>query len=393
MHDYHERQEAGSNSMKPNLKKLLSVLFIVISVSVVLFIAIGNPELTDIGTAFSQMNLWWVAGVFLCWVAYTVFDGLNYWCYLRRSGFKISVGRAINVALIGFYYSNITPSAAGGQPMQVNSMRKAGIPVGYGTMAVTIRFITNQFMISALSLGLFLYNRQFVYERLQGAMWIVRFGWLLNFAAVPLVIFAAFKRNLIQKIVNGLIRMLARIKLVKKPDATIEKVSGILDTYDKALHDLMHMPGQILLQFGCSFLSLLGLTGSIVFVYYAFGMQHVTHVPWHQVLTLSSLLYVSASATPLPGASGANEGFFMLFFTNVFTENIKGLALLVWRFFTYYLFLIVGVGTVILEKIILKREKRKQKKEQDEPAPEETEQGEPSPEKKEQDEPAPDIRE
>ena len=57
----------------------------------------------------------------------------------------------------------------------------------------------------------------------------------------------------------------------------------------------------------------------------------------------------------------------MLYYTNVFIEDIKGLALLVWRFFTYYLFLIVGVGTVILEKIILKREK--EKREQEEPAP------------------------
>ncbi len=353
--------------MKPKLKKILSILFIVLSISAVIFIALRNQELSDIGSAFSRMNLWWLACVFFCWLAYTVFDGFNYWCYLHRSGFKISIGRAINVALIGFYYSNITPSAAGGQPMQVNSMRKAGIPVGYGTMAVTIRFISNQLMISAMSLGLLLYNREFVYERLQGAIWIVRFGWLLNFGAVPLVIFAAFKRNLIQRILNWLIRLLAKIRLIKKPDATIEKVSGILDTYNKALHDLMHMPGQILLQFACSFLSLLGLIGSIVFVYYAFGMDQITNVPWHQVLTLSSLLYVSASATPLPGASGANEGFFMLYYTNVFTEDIKGLALLVWRFFTYYLFLIVGVGTVILEKIILKHEK--EKREQDEPVP------------------------
>lgn len=353
--------------MKPKLKKILSILFIVLSISAVIYIALRNQELPAIGNALSQMNLWWLACVFLCWLTYTVFDGFNYWCYLRRAGFKISIGRSINVALIGFYYSNITPSAAGGQPMQVNSMRKAGIPVGYGTMAVTIRFITNQFMISAISLGLFLYNRDFVYERLQGAMWIVRFGWLLNFAAVPLVIFAAFKRNWIQGILNWLIRLLAKIRLIKKPEAMAEKVSGILDTYNTALHDLIHMPGQILLQFACSFLSLLGLTGSVVFVYYAFGMDKITNIPWHQVLTLSSLLYVSASATPLPGASGANEGFFMLYYTNVFTEDIKGLALLVWRFFTYYLFLIVGVGNVILEKIILKREK--EKREQEEPAP------------------------
>ena len=231
--------------MKLNLKKILSILFIVLSISAVIYLALRNQELSEIGDAFSRMNLWWLACVFLCWLAYTVFDGFNYWFYLRRAGFKLSIGRAINVALIGFYYSNITPSAAGGQPMQVNSMRKAGIPVGYGTMAVTIRFITNQFMISAMSLVLFLLNREFVYRQLQGAMWVVRFGWLLNFGAVQLVLFAAFKRNWVQGILNWLVRLLAKVHLIKKPDAMIEKVSGILDTYNKALHDLIHMPGHM----------------------------------------------------------------------------------------------------------------------------------------------------
>lgn len=353
---FRERLDNGADQeddMKPKLKKTLSFLFIVISITAVFFIAFSNQELKDAGEAISRMNLWWVAGIFMCWAVYTVFDGFNYWCYLRREGFRISIGRAINVALIGFYYSNITPSAAGGQPMQVNSMRKAGIPVGYGTMAVTIRFITNQFMISAISLVLFLLNREFVYQQLQGAVWIVRVGWLINFAAVPLVIFAAFKRNWIQGIINWLIRVLAKIHIVKNPEALKDKASTVLDTYHQALLDLLRKPGQILLQFACSLISLAGLLGSIVFVYYAFGM-HGT--PWYQILALSSLLYVSASATPLPGASGAQEGGFLLYYRGIFTDGTIGLALLVWRFFTFYLFLIVGIGTVILEKIIVKRE-------------------------------------
>ena len=138
--------------MSPKLKRILSFLFIVLSITAVIFIAFSNEDLTNAWDAFKKMNYWWLAGIFLCWLTYTFFDGMNYWCYLKRQGFKISIGRAVNVALIGFYYSNITPSAAGGQPMQVNSMRKAGIPVGYGTMAVTIRFITNQTMISIIAL-------------------------------------------------------------------------------------------------------------------------------------------------------------------------------------------------------------------------------------------------
>ena len=346
--------------MSNRLKKTLSFLFIALSIAAVCFIAFSNQDLSNAWDAFKQINLGWLACIFLCWLTYTVFDGFNYWCYLRRQGFRISIGRAVNIALIGFYYSNITPSAAGGQPMQVNSMRKAGIPVGYGTMAVTIRFITNQTMISLISMVLFLFNREYVYTKLEGAIWFVRVGWIINFAAVPLVLLAAYKRHWIQKLAELLIGGLSRIHLIRNREAIVSKVTEVLDTYHSALLDLMHSPGQILLQFACSTVSLLGLFGTVVFVYYAFSMSG-DRIPWYQVLTLSSLLYISASYTPLPGASGAQEGGFLYYFRDIFRDGTIGVALLVWRFFTFYLYLIVGVFTVLLERIILRKEERKRK--------------------------------
>jgi hypothetical protein len=349
--------------MSPKLKRIVSFLFIVLCMAAVFYIAFSNTDLKDAWEAINQIKIGWLGALFLCWAVYTFFDGMNYWCYLNHQGFKISIGRAVNVALIGFYYSNITPGAAGGQPMQVNSMRKAGIPVGYGTMAVTIRFITNQMMTSIITLVLFLMNRPFVYQQLGDAIWFVRIGWLINFAAVPLVLLAAFKRNWIQKFSEFLINKLEKIHIVRNKEITISKVTEVLDTYHTALRDLMHSPGQILLQFACSTASLLGLFSTVIFVYHAFGMSGT---PWYQLLTLSSLLFISASYTPLPGASGAQEGGFLLYFKGIFKEGTIGLALLIWRFFTYYLFLIVGMFTVLLEKIILKREAARRKQETEE---------------------------
>ena len=40
----------------------------------------------------------------------------------------------------------------------------------------------------------------------------------------------------------------------------------------------------------------------------------------------------------------------MYYFNGVFPGGTKGLALLIWRFFTYYLFLFTGVVMVLLEK-------------------------------------------
>ena len=342
--------------MSSGLKKILSFLLIAISITAVFFIAFSNEDLTNAWDAIKQMKISWLACIFACWLIYTVCDGMNYWFYLRGQGFRISFGRAVNVALIGFYYCNITPSSAGGQPMQVNSLRKAGIPVGYGTMAVTIRFVTNQTMTSLIALVLYFLNRDFVHQQLAGAIWLVRIGWLINFATVPLVLLAGFKRNWIQRFAEMLIKGLEKIHIVRNREAAVSKVTEVVDTYHTALLDLMHSPGQIMLQFACSTLGLLALFGTTVFVYYAFGL---TGTPWYHVLTISCLLFVSASYTPLPGASGAQEGGFLLYFRGIFKDGTIGLALLIWRFFTFYIYLIVGVFTILIEKIIVGRETRK----------------------------------
>ena len=160
----------------------------------------------------------------------------------------------------------------------------------------------------------------------------------------------------IQKLSELLINWLEKIHLVRNKEVTISRVTGVLDTFHTAFLDLMHSPGQILLQFACSTASMLGLFSTVIFVYHALGMSGT---PWYQLLTLSSLLFISASYTPLPGASGAQEGGFLLYFQGIFKEGTIGLALLIWRFFTFYLFLIVGVFTILLEKMILRREAKK----------------------------------
>ena len=344
--------------MNPKVKKALSLLFIVLSVAAVFIVAFGNKELSSAMDALSSLNPAWLAGLAGCWAAFVFFDVLATWYCLRRQGFSISLFRVLRINIIGLYYSNITPGASGGQPMQVSYMRRAGIPVGNGTTAVTIRLVANQFMVSLLSLLFLLFNRSFVLRELEGAVWFVRVGWLINFAVVPVVLLAAFRRNWIRKLAGGLIGLLAGMRLVKDREALLEKASGVLDTYYTAIHDLIRSPAQLLLQCLFSGLSMLALTGSVVFVYYAFGLSGT---PWYHILTLSLLLFVSASYTPLPGASGAQEGGFLYYFRNVFSGGLIGVALLVWRFFTYYIALFVGVFTLLLEEITRRRTGRSAK--------------------------------
>ena len=341
--------------MDQKLKKALSILVIVLSVAAVICIAFGNQELHDAWDAVRRLDLLYILGLLGCWAVYAGGDGVGIWFCLRRQGFLLSAGAIVRITLCGFFYSNITPGASGGQPMQVAAMNKAGVPVGNGTTTVTIRLICNQFMVSVLSLAFLIANREFIYRQLEGAIWFVRVGWVINFAVVPLVLLAAFRRAWIRKLVNGLISMLAKIRILKDPETTRRSADEVLDTYHTALNSLLRSPGEIIRQCLCSTASLLALTGSIVFVYHAFGMSGT---PWYHLMSLAFLLFVSASYTPLPGASGAQEGGFLFYFRGIFTGGTIGLALLTWRFFTYYLFIFVGVINLLAEKISRRRQKR-----------------------------------
>ena len=338
--------------MDRKLKKTLSILCIVLSVAAVICIAFGNQELSDAWAAVRRLDLLYLLALLGCWAVYAGGDGVGIWFCLRRQGFILSPGAIVRITLCGFFYSNITPGASGGQPMQVAAMNKAGVPVGNGTTTVTIRLICNQFMVSLLSLAFLIANREFIYKQLEGAIWFVRVGWVFNFAVVPLVLLAAFRRTWIRKLVNGLISLLAKIRILKDPDATRKSAEEVLDTYHTALNALLRSPGEIIRQCLCSAASLFALTGSIVFVYHAFGMSGT---PWYHLLTLAFVLFVSASYTPLPGASGAQEGGFLYYFRGIFTGGTIGLALLVWRFFTYYLFIFVGLVNLLIEKLLKRK--------------------------------------
>lgn len=342
--------------MKVNGKKLFSTGLVVASIAAVFMIAFSNSELENAWEALGQLNPLWLLGGFGCWFAYMFFDAFSGWIYLRREGFGIGLGRTVNASLIGFYYSNITPSSAGGQPMQVNSLRKAGIPVGYGTMAATVRLLCNQFAVVTIAMAFWVANREFVARQLGDALWLVRIGWIVNFSTVPLGLMAVYQRNLILRFVLWLIRLGAKLRLIRNQEASTAIATDVLNTYHTALMSLTRAPARMLTQLLCSFLSSGSLFATVYFVYHAFGFSGT---PWNHLLTISSLLYVSASYTPLPGASGAQEGGFLLYYQGIIPGDRIGLALLVWRFITYYMFLIVGVFTLLLDRYLIARDEKR----------------------------------
>ena len=87
--------------MNPKVKRILSILFIAVSVSVVVIIAFSNKEMGNAWEAISRLDLHWIGGLFLCWLVYAMLEAAGTWNCLRRRGCKISLIKVFWTVLIG----------------------------------------------------------------------------------------------------------------------------------------------------------------------------------------------------------------------------------------------------------------------------------------------------
>lgn len=111
--------------MNDRKNKYQIVLFA--SVMLLTFYAVfQKKDLLGIWNAIIRMEL----GNFIIAISLGLFfvsaEGITIWYLLVSLGNKCSIWRCIKYSFIGFFYSGITPSATGGQPVQLYYMKRDG---------------------------------------------------------------------------------------------------------------------------------------------------------------------------------------------------------------------------------------------------------------------------
>ena len=332
--------------MNPRLKKILNFVFIFGTLGVVLLIGVNGEEMSGAVNALKSVAPLWIALCAVAYGGYVLMDALSVHYYLRKQGYPITVGYALYVAICGLYYSNITPGATGGQPMQVYYLTKRNVPIGIGTSALTVKFFSFQFMLAVYSTVLWIAYGPYVAACVGSNMWILIVGYVYNMFSVSLVVLMAINKRLVWAIIKLLVRIGAKFRLCKHPEATLTKWEDVLDTFHSSVMSLREHPGELMVQLLIGGAQLIALMTVTFFIYKGFEL---TGASYGQIITMAMLLYVSAAYTPLPGASGAQEGVFALYFANIFPSGIRFMALLLWRFFTYYISLIIGAIVTIVK--------------------------------------------
>ncbi len=332
--------------MKAATKRYLNIAFILGTLLVMLVIGINNNELKNIGQAFSSISPWWLLACLGAWLSFFLLESVSLAYFLYKQGYPISFRYVMFVALMGLYYSNITPGATGGQPMQVYYLKKREVPIGVSSSVLTVKFFCFQFMLLVLGGAAWAAQPTFVQDQLWGAKVFLIAGYLFNSFSVCLLIFMVVNKRMVRFFILLFIRVGTFLRICKDPVQSAAKWEGILSTFHASVMLIRKRPKELLVQLLINALQVLSIMAVTVFVYHALGLHGM---PTVKIVTMALLLYISASYTPLPGASGAQEGGFMIYLKNIFPPGQIFPALLLWRLFTYYMTLIAGSVTTVIQ--------------------------------------------
>jgi len=340
--------------MKTKRTNLLGMLVILGMLAITLLIVFNNNDWETVIATIGSLSPGWMAGAVLCWLGYLYFDGLGFYHYLKKRGYPITTRYTLFTALMGAFYSGVTPGATGGQPMQVYYLKKRQVPVSVSTSVISIKFILGQLSTVVLVPVLWLVNWDFVNAQLGGVRWLILTGWFIHLVGVVLTLMITFCRPVILRPAHWLVKAGAKMRILRDEEKARSQLERVLDSFHANVMTLGKDPVELISLTLTSVISLFLLMSVIVCVYEAFRQ---TGANWGDLITSAYMLYLSASFNPLPGASGAQEGGFLVFYRGLFAPGEISLAMLVWRFVSYYLSLMAGAATLMI--VTFRRKKQK----------------------------------
>ena len=337
---------------KATRSKLFNALIILSTLGLVLYLSARGGDIGDAWRALRSANPLWIMAAIGSWCVFMTFEAMGLHVFFHQQQIRVKFGLSLLVALIGSFYSSVTPAATGGQPMQVLALKKRNIPAGISSSGLAVKFFT--FQMALLSLGglMWILNPGIVQHCVNDAKWIVIAGFALNGLSVVAVLLLAINKNIVRGILTLAIRLGKALHLVKDVARTASRADAAISDFHASVDMLTHHPIRLFYLYLLSCLQVLGLMSIVYCVYRALGL---TEVGYFDIVTLQFLLFIGASFTPLPGASGAQEGGFYIFFQHVFPADKLVGALLLWRFFTYYFTLLVGLTAVITDSVLSMR--------------------------------------
>ena len=244
----------------------------------------------------------------------------------------------INSFIEGFG-SGITPSSTGGQFMQTYAFKKHGLKSSQGAGIVWLDFFL--YSLSVVLVAVVLFLGQFTEFAHSSITFVFALGLLVNILMLVLLGLMVCFPNIYRKFMHFIIHTLEWLKLVKQKEKIMHSWNETLDHFYEAQTAIKDNKGMLWKLFGLNILRVLVYFSTPIMIGLILNLD-INFSSVYTLLALASFINIANTFVPLPGAAGATESLFVLTFSTVIGKASASSIMILWRFFSFYLVLIVG---------------------------------------------------
>lgn len=339
---------------KVTKKGLLNALFLLSVFALTIWAVFRDQDLGQIAECLAMADWRFLPPAVACVVLFIIGESAIILYLLRTLGTKARFGHCCLYSFIGFFYSCITPSASGGQPMQVIAMRKDDVPVAVSTVVLAIVTITYKLVLVVIGCLVMLLRPPGIMSYLEGVEGLVYLGLALNVGAIAILLLLVFKPSIVRSCAKAVLGWVSRIRPFRNPDKINAKLDSMMNQYAGTAdyyreHKLVMVNVFVLTFMQRAFLFLVTWL-----TYKAFGLSGER---LFTIVTLQGMISVVVDMLPLPGGMGISETLFLQIFLPIFGSELVLPGMIISRGVSYYTQLLLSaVMTVAASFILRKRE-------------------------------------
>lgn len=351
--DIAKKSEETVTKQRSKKKRWLNALFMLINLGIVvgilLYNFLGQEDPMSISELLTrQINWIWLLVGFLVFLLVNFVDSIrvNIMVYhiTKRSRPFTSYK---SVAMCRFY-DCVTPMSTGGQPFQVFYLKKRGLSAGTATSVPIAKFLYSQFFFIIFSLIVLICQYTYITNFSPAIITVAYVGFALSALLIVAVLFLSISKKVAPSMTIGILKLLNKMRIVKDYRKSFVKVMKTVREYVATMRQFVSNWWIALSMMFFSVLYLI-INYSFPFIVYATFMPLDSN--WFeiyiQLFTLGLICDLASSIIPLPGGTGMAEISFAVLFSSFFITtdgyNIAVWALLLWRIFTYYGYLLQGL--------------------------------------------------
>ena len=330
------------------LQAFLNFLILFFLTALVLYFSLKDNFELIVKQIFS-MNLFWLLASFGLMILYWLFKAFTVQKIANNFNSSYSLGKAVRLVIETNFFHAVTPFSSGGQPYEIYSLNKNKIKVTDATNIAIQNFIVYQ--IALVLLGIISLTINNIFDLFSSSVLLqklVAIGFIINTLVIVALFLVTFGRKINRTIVDSLIHLLAKLRIIRNKEKILEKSDKYLSEFHNGAKQLIkNFPEFIMLVF-IQLVSLCCLY--LVPLTLLYGTGNYSSFNVLTSIVTSAYVMLIGSFVPVPGGTGGLEYGFISFYGNFISGSSLTAIMLVWRFITYYFGMILGAIVLNIRK-------------------------------------------